>query len=337
MSTPRATTRLRQLIHRRGRVLTVMHPPSVALARVMEAAGVEAGFIGTGGVVGSYTGLADVGVATMTECIQVAGWIARAVSFPVILDGDTGHGGIMTVRRMVRECINAGVAGVRIDDQSIERKRGTGSAGIVVEELDIVLTRYRAAVEMKNELDADFVVMAQCYAGEVEHPSLEETLRRMKAYKAAGVDWVQFTAPRSVQEVVQARKAIPGPFSVMQRHLPHPLTDEQLLELGITIAWVPSLTHQVTYVALYDFLKDYMKRGLQAVLDFQSGHADNPFVDGGVPGGSDGESLSKLRELEAKYSSPELVERYRPSSLVGSQIGPERGRHGRNKHGPDHG
>ncbi len=38
-----------------------MHPPSVALGRVMEAAGVEAGFSGTSGVVGSYAGLADVG------------------------------------------------------------------------------------------------------------------------------------------------------------------------------------------------------------------------------------------------------------------------------------
>ncbi len=79
---------------------------------------------------------------------MVAGWIARAVNFPIIMDGDTGHGGIMAVRRMVRECIRAGVAGVRIDDQTIERKRGTGSGGIVLEDPDIVLGRYAAAVDM---------------------------------------------------------------------------------------------------------------------------------------------------------------------------------------------
>ena len=76
----------------------------------MEKAGCEALFVGTGGVVGAYTGLADVGTATMTECITIAGWIAESVSIPVIMDGDTGHGGIMAVRRMVRECIRAGIA-----------------------------------------------------------------------------------------------------------------------------------------------------------------------------------------------------------------------------------
>ena len=52
------------------------------------------------------------------------------MKFPVIMDGDTGHGGIMAVRRMVRECIRAGIAGVRIDDQPIEGKRRTQSAGV---------------------------------------------------------------------------------------------------------------------------------------------------------------------------------------------------------------
>jgi 2-methylisocitrate lyase-like PEP mutase family enzyme len=76
-------------------------------------------------VVGAYTGLSDVGTATMTECVTIAGWIADSVSIPVIMDGDTGHGGIMAVRRMVRECIRAGIAGIRIDDQPIESKRAT--------------------------------------------------------------------------------------------------------------------------------------------------------------------------------------------------------------------
>src|SRR4051794_3876217 len=117
------TARLKELIYRSGKVLAVLHPPSAAHARIMEKAGCEALFVGTGGVVGAYTGLADVGTATMTECITIAGWIADSVSIPVIMDGDTGHGGIMAVRRMVRECIRAGIAGVRIDDQPIEGKR----------------------------------------------------------------------------------------------------------------------------------------------------------------------------------------------------------------------
>ena len=54
---------------------------------------------------------------------------------------------------------------MRIDDQPIEGKRGTGTAGVEVQSLDVVLTRYRAAVDRKRELDPNFVVMAQCYVG----------------------------------------------------------------------------------------------------------------------------------------------------------------------------
>jgi 2,3-dimethylmalate lyase len=108
---PSRSANLQRLIHRHDRVLAVMHPPTAAHARIMEKAGCEALFVGTGGVVGAYTGLSDVGTATMTECVTIAGWIADSVSIPVIMDGDTGHGGIMAVRRMVRECIRAGIAG----------------------------------------------------------------------------------------------------------------------------------------------------------------------------------------------------------------------------------
>src|SRR5215470_4319750 len=201
-----ASARLRQLINRTDRVLCVLHPPNAACARIMEKAGCEVGFVGTGGVVGAYTGLADVGALTMLECVQVAGWIAQSVKFPIIMDGDTGHGGIMAVRRMVRECIRAGIAGVRIDDQPIEGKRRTQSAGLAVVPLEQAVARYRAAVDRRNELDPNFVVMAQCYARDAANSSLEDCISRLKAYETeAGVDWVQLESPHTTDEIRRAR------------------------------------------------------------------------------------------------------------------------------------
>jgi 2-methylisocitrate lyase-like PEP mutase family enzyme len=46
---------LQSLIHRQDKVLAVMHPPTAAHARIMERAGCEALFVGTGGVVGMIT------------------------------------------------------------------------------------------------------------------------------------------------------------------------------------------------------------------------------------------------------------------------------------------
>jgi 2-methylisocitrate lyase-like PEP mutase family enzyme len=296
-----ATGRLRAYLARQDRVLTVMHTPSAGLARAMEAAGAEAGFIGTAGVVGAYTGMEDVGVASVPECVMIGGWIARAVDFPVILDGDTGHGGIMSVRRLVEDCIQAGLAGVRIDDQDIEAKRGTTHAGITVASEEIVLARYRAAVDRARELDPDFVVMAQCYVGEAVNGSFDEALRRMRLYReVAGVDWVQFTAPRSAADIRAARASVDGPFSIMEQHLPGPPLDHtDLLGFGINLQWAPNVTHLAAQVAVYELVHDYMERGPVAVRDFRGQHAQNPYVTRALP--KPGPGVQKQRELEAQY------------------------------------
>jgi 2-methylisocitrate lyase-like PEP mutase family enzyme len=307
------TARLQRLIHREGKVLTVLHTPSAAHARIMEEAGCEAAFVGTSGVVGAYTGLADVGTATMTECVTIAGWIAESVDFPIIMDGDTGHGGIMAVRRMVRECIRAGIAGVRIDDQPIEGKRKTQTAGMEVVSLEQAIVRYRAAVDMKNELDPDFVIMAQCYARDAANSDLEDCLARMEAYeKEAGVDWVQLESPHSVEEIKRARAVVSGPFSFMKGKLGRYLGLDEHLALGVTIAWYPAFTHQVTWAALWDFMQDFDSRGIAAWNDFTESRKDRPYPDPRIR--PDGEGAEKQRELEERYLSLESLGKYRRST-----------------------
>ena len=303
------TARLQQLIHRQGKVLAVLHPPTAAHARIMEQAGCEVGFVGTGGVVGAYTGLADVGAVTMLECVTVAGWIAQSVKFPIIMDGDTGHGGIMAVRRMVRECIRAGIAGVRIDDQPIEGKRRTQSAGVTVVPLDQAIARYRAAVDMKNELDPDFVVMAQCYARDAANGGLDDALMRLKAYREeAGVDWVQLESPHSVDEIKLARAAVEGPFSFMKGKLGRYLGLDEHLALGVTIAWYPGFTHHVTWAALWDFMTEFDKRGVAAWDDFVASRKDRPYPIPEMP--EDGEGAAKQRLLEERYLPDAARDKY---------------------------
>jgi 2,3-dimethylmalate lyase len=302
MAAQSKSARLRELINRKDKVLAVLHPPTAAHARIMERAGCEAGFVGTGGVVGAYTGLADVGTATMTECVEIGQWIADSVSFPIILDGDTGHGGVMAVRRLVRECIRAGIAGVRIDDQPIEGKRRTQDAGLEVVPLEQAIARYRAAVDMKNELDPNFVIMAQCYARDAVTGGIDEAIDRLKAYRElAGVDWVQLESPHSTEEIRKARAAVRGPFSFMKGKLPRYLGLEEHLALGVNIAWYPGFTHHVTWAALWDFMQDFQNRGITAWDDFVESRKNRPYPVPRV--GPDGEGADKQQALEKRYFS----------------------------------
>jgi 2-methylisocitrate lyase-like PEP mutase family enzyme len=233
-----------------------------------------------------------------------------------MVDGDTGHGGVMAVRRLIRECIRAGISGIRIDDQPIEGKRKTQSAGVEVVPLENAIARYRAAVDMKNELDPDFVIMAQCYARDAANGGLDEALARLQAYKEeARVDWVQLESPHSVEEIQRARAAVEGPFSFMKGKLPRYLTLEEHLALGVNIAWFPSFTHHVSWAALWDFMQAFEARGVAAWDEFVESRKDRPYPRPEVP--PEGEGLDKQRELEERYFSAAGLSKYaKPGGTV---------------------
>jgi 2,3-dimethylmalate lyase len=271
--------RLRRLLARPDSVLAVLGAPNAFHARIMEGAGCEAAFVGTSITGGNYTALPDTGILSSTECVQFGGYIARAVAFPVILDGDTGHGGPPAVKRLVQECIRAGLAGVRIDDQAIETKRSTQMAGLEIVSPDDAVDRYRAAVAARDELDPSFVVMAQCYARDAAGGGFTTCVERLNLYlNQANVDWVQFESPHSVDEVREARASVKGVLSAMQGKLPKPLTLDEHREIGLNAAWYTFLPDQVLKTASLEFMQDFQKRGLQAWFDYQSQHQQNPFI-----------------------------------------------------------
>jgi 2,3-dimethylmalate lyase len=299
----RPSTKLRQLLRRKNKVLAVLGAPNAFHAKIMEANGVEACFAGTSITGGNYTGLPDLGILSMTECVAIAKWIARSVKIPVILDGDTGHGGIMAVRRLARESIEAGLAGLRLDDQPLEQKRRTLSAGISIVSREEAIARYRAAVDAKNEIDPDFVIMAQCYARNAVNGGMAETLKRLRLYETkAGVDWVQFEAPHSVQEIERARKAVKGPFSAMKGQLPRALTLAEHGALKLNAAWYTFLPDLVLKASAWSFLETFQDRGIGAWFEFLEKNPDTPFT-GGRAWNWDATGMTELTKLEARYFS----------------------------------
>jgi 2-methylisocitrate lyase-like PEP mutase family enzyme len=142
--------------------------------------------------------------------------------------------------------MRAGLAGIRIDDQPIEGKRSTQDAGVAVVPLAQAITRDRAAVDMRNDLDPDCVILAQCYARDAANGGLADCLQRLRAYQeVAGVDGVPFESPHAVEAIPQARAHVSGPFSCMRGKRPRFLSLDQHRALGVSIAWSPAFTHEV--------------------------------------------------------------------------------------------
>ena len=206
-------------------------------AKVARQAGFEALFISGYSVAASQLGEPDVGLLTQTEIIDAARRVCRAVDCPVIVDADTGYGGIMNVTRTVQELIAAGAKGCFLEDQ-VWPKRCGHMMGKKVIALEEHVQKLRAAVEARGT--SDFFIVARTDAREATD-SLDEAIRRAKAFKAAGADAVFVEAPRSLEELQEISKQVQPPFvaNMLEGGVTPILTREELRSLGFTIAVFP--------------------------------------------------------------------------------------------------
>lgn len=117
--------------------------------------------------------------------------------FPVILDGDTGYGNEINVRRTVSTFSRMGAAGVMIEDQE-QPKRCGHARGKSVIPFERAVSRIKAACDARNEL-GDIVIIARTDAR--AELGLEEALKRARAFKAAGADVTFIEAPLNLNEL----------------------------------------------------------------------------------------------------------------------------------------
>src|SRR5438094_3934996 len=132
--------------------------PNAATARLVERAGFDAVYISGAGMANSTAGVPDIGLLTLSEVVQLAGYVANAIDIPAIVDADTGFGGAENVARTVRELERAGLAGCHIEDQKFPKRCGH-LAGIDLVDVDEMVGKIRAALEARR--DPDFLIVAR--------------------------------------------------------------------------------------------------------------------------------------------------------------------------------
>jgi 2-methylisocitrate lyase-like PEP mutase family enzyme len=147
-------------------------------AQLAQKAGFKAIGISGASTSTQILGLPDAGFITMTELVENVERICRAVVLPVRVDCDTGFGNAINVRRTVESVIRAGAAALFIEDQ-VAPKRCGFTKGKEVVSIEEAVGKYRSAVDVRNELDPDFLIMARCDARGAVGGSLEEVIRRM--------------------------------------------------------------------------------------------------------------------------------------------------------------
>jgi methylisocitrate lyase len=207
-------------------------------ARLAERAGFEAVFTSGFSIAATKLGLPDMGMLTMAENVERAGRVADAIDVPLVADMDTGYGNVLNVRRTMHECVDAGIAGVILEDQAWPKKCGHMNEKRVVG-TDEHARRIAAAADVRAETGWEFVIIGRTDAREPR--GLEEAIDRGRAYERAGADVVFVEAPESRAELRRINEAVDAPtFANMIEGGKTPfLPAEELGELGFDIVVYP--------------------------------------------------------------------------------------------------
>src|SRR5438477_10652869 len=173
------TIRKSTLLRRAMKQGCVMMPGAfnAATARLVERAGFPAVYVSGAGLANATAGVPDIGLLTLTEVAQLAGYIAEAVRIPALADADTGFGGPANVARAVHLFEQAGLAGMHLEDQTYPKRCGhlAGKELIPLEEMTD-----RIAAGAKARRDRDFLLVARTDARSVE--GFDAAVRRAQNY-----------------------------------------------------------------------------------------------------------------------------------------------------------
>ena len=190
-----------------------------------------------------------MGFLTQTEVTRIASWWPAPSSIPVIADADDGYGNALSTIRTVQEFVQ--------DRRGRHPSRGPGFpkrcghiAGKTIMSSRRRSGKYRAAVDTRNRLDPDFVIIARTDAYGAVGGSLEEAIRRGRAYADAGVDlvWCELSNAYREPAVAFARAMrethpnLPLAFnyssSFKWHQDPNPFTFRELGELGYKFIFI---------------------------------------------------------------------------------------------------
>ncbi len=245
------------------------NPWDVGSARIMRHHGFRA--LATSSAAHANTlGKPDYAI-TLDEALQHCRDIVAATDLPVAADFENGFADRPeAVAENVHRALDTGLAGLSIED-------ATKDKAAPIYPMDVAVDRVRLAVAAVKRSGTGAVLTARCENFLAGRRDMEDTLKRLRAYEAAGADVVYATGLTSLEEVRAVVEAVRVPVNVMAMKT---FTVPDLLRAGVRRVSLGPWFHRAAIAGLVAAVREVAETGgLSFIVSAPTGAAINKMMD----------------------------------------------------------
>jgi len=204
MATQREKAERFRALHERPGAFVIPNPWDPGSAKMLEGLGFEALATTSAGFANAIAKLD--GQVTPQEKIAHCRALAAVTSIPISADLENGFADDpRAAAENIRQAALAGIVGGSIEDWS----------GKAIYDFGLAVERIQAVVEMKRKLDFPFTLTARAEGVLRRAHGLDEAIRRLQAYEAAGADVLYAPGLTDLADIRRVTSAIEKPVNVL--------------------------------------------------------------------------------------------------------------------------
>lgn len=205
-------------------------------AMMAKQTGHQAIYLSGGGVANASYGLPDLGITSLNDVLEDVRRITAACDLPLLVDADTGFGGVFNIKRTVTEMERAGAAAIHIEDQVAQKRCGHRPNKAIVSQGEMI-DRIKSATDART--DSNFVIMARTDALAVE--GMDSAIERAVACVEAGADMIFPEAMITLEQYQQFVDAVKVPVlaNITEFGATPLFSKEELATVGVSLVLYP--------------------------------------------------------------------------------------------------
>lgn len=246
-------------LHEAPRAFVIPNPWDAGSARVLAGLGYEALATSSGAKAG-VLGKRD-GKVSREEALANARAIAEAVDLPVIGDLEKGFGDSPDAAAdTIRQAAGVGLVGGSIED-------ATGNKDKPLFDIATAAERVAAAAQAARALPFAFVLTARAEGCLRGSPDIDDIIKRLQAFEAAGADVLMAPGLPDLAAVKKVCGALRKPFNFMAGIKGRSFSVAELEAAGVKRISLATSLYRAAMTGLVDAAREVREKGTFGYLD----------------------------------------------------------------------